>query len=99
MGGKYGTKETQDLLYLVKCVALPIVREVKKDGFQPTDLGAFLKSPEFEAALKPAIEGTENVPAELAELDLLDDLALGKYAYGIVMDIVQEIRAAQKAAA
>jgi hypothetical protein len=96
MAGQYGTKETQELLYLVKCIALPIVREVKKDGFQKTDLLAFLKSAEFEKALEPAIAGADAVPSELGELDLRDNLALGRYAYDTVMDIVEEIRATTK---
>ncbi len=93
MGGKYGTKETQELLYLVKCVALPIVREAKKDGWQASDLGAFLKSAEFEEALGPAFEGVEGVANELTELDLRDDLALGRYVYGVVTDIIEELKA------
>lgn len=93
MAGTYGTKETQELLYVVKVAALAVIREAKKDGWQITDLGAFLKSAEFEAALSPALQGIEQVPEELAELDLRDDLALGRYAYSTVMDIVQELRA------
>lgn len=94
MAGKYGTKETQELLYATKVAILAVVRESKKDGWQVTDLGAFLKSAEFETAIGPALEGVEVVPEELAELDFRDDLALGRYAYGVVMDIVQELRAA-----
>ncbi len=93
MAGKYGVKETQELLYMVKAAALSIIREVKKDGFQLTDIGAFLKSAEFETAVVLAITGIEQVPEELAELDLRDDLALGRYIYGVVMDVVQELRA------
>jgi hypothetical protein len=95
MGGKLGTKETQDLLYLVKVSTLVVLREVMKDGFQPQDLGAVLKSPEFEAALKEAMANVTQVPAELTELDLFDDLALGRYVYGMVTDIVAELKAAK----
>lgn len=96
MGGKHGTKETAECLYLVKVVALTVIREVKRDGFQVTDLGAFLKSAEFETALTAALTGVDEVPAELAELDLRDDLALGRAVYGVVTDVVQELRAAPK---
>lgn len=98
MAGQFGTKETKELLYLVKCITLPIVREAKKDGFQATDILAFVKSPEFEAAVMPAVDGAELIDDEFAEIDVLDGLSLGKYVYGLVMDIVEEVRAAQKKA-
>lgn len=93
MAGKYGTKETQELLYATKVAILAVVREAKKDGWQPTDLGAFLKSAEFEAAVGPAVQGAEGVIDELGELDIWDDLVLGKYVYSMVTDIVGELRA------
>ena len=96
MSGKYGTKETQDLLDLVKVTAICILKEVKKDGFQPADLGAFLKSADFEAALKPALENVALVPVELTELDLWDDLALAKYGYGVWQEVQAELKAVVK---
>lgn len=92
MGGQHGTKETEDCLYLAKVVALNVLREVKRDGFQVTDLGAFLKSAEFEKAVTLALENVDLVKNEVAELDFFDGLHLGRYAYLMAMDILGEIR-------
>ena len=93
MGGKYGTKETKDCLYLGKVVTLCILREVRKDGFQAKDLGAFLKSGEFEVAVKEAVTNIDQVLLEVAELDFFDGLDLGKYAYSMTNDILDEVKA------
>ncbi len=82
MGGKYGTKESKEILDLVKAVGVSIAVASKKDGWQKSDLLAFLKSPEVEAALKPAIDGAELVAAEVTEIDVMDGLALGLIAAG-----------------
>lgn len=96
MGGKYGTKETIEVIVLGKVVTLAILAEVKKDGFQMQDLGAFLKSPEFEAAVRPAVENIDLVGPELAELDFFDGLALGKAAYAAADEVLAAIKAAVK---
>ncbi len=93
MGGKYSTKETEDLLNLAAAVAVAIIHEGKKDGWQPSDLIAFLKSPEVEAAIASAIEGIEKVPAELVELDVFDGLHLGRAAYAVGDKIVDALKA------
>lgn len=96
MGGKYGTKETKEVVTLGKVVTLAILAEVKKDGFQAKDLGAFLKSPEFEAAVRPAVENVELVGPELAELDFFDGLDLGKHTYACITDILDAVKATVK---
>jgi hypothetical protein len=88
MGGKYGVKNLKEVLTLGTVVTVCIVKEVLKDGFQVTDLGAFLKSPEFEAAVKPAVEGVEQVPLEATELDLFDGLELSRHAYTCVTQVL-----------
>lgn len=93
MGGKHGTKNVKDCLYLGKVVTLCILREVKKDGFQYKDLGAFLKSAEFEAAVAEAVKDVDQVVPELTELDFFDGLDLGKYVYSSVNDILDELKA------
>ncbi len=90
-------KETTDILYLTKVVVLNVVREIAKDGFQIADLGAFLKSAEFEKALGDAVTGADQVIGEVSNLSLMDDLAIARYVYNMAMDIVQEVKAAKKA--
>ena len=96
MGGKYGVKETKEVVTLAEVVTVAILQEVKKDGFQVADLGAFLKSADFEKAVAPALQGIENVPAELTELDLFDGLELGKHTYGMVQNVLGVMKAGAK---
>lgn len=93
MGGKYGVKETKDCLYLSKVITLCVLREVKKDGFQIRDLGAFLKSGEFEGAVGEALKDIDKVDDEVLELDFRDGLELSRYVYGMADDILDEVRA------
>lgn len=90
-------KETTDILYLTKVIVLNIVREIAKDGFQVSDIGAFLKSGEFEKALQEAIAGADKVLGEVSNLSLMDDLSLARYVYNMAMDIVGEVKAAKAA--
>ncbi len=92
MSGKFGVKATLEVLKLTKVVALSILAEVAKDGWQPSDLGAFLKSPDFEAVLKPVVADLAAVPAELTELDLWDDLELGKTVYATVQEVIAALK-------
>lgn len=96
MSGKFGVKATEEVLVLVKTVALSIIAEVSKDGYQMTDLLAFLKSPELEKSLAPVVKDLTMVPAELTELDVWDDIELGKFAYGIVQELVGALKTVVK---
>lgn len=93
MGGKFGTKNSKEVLTLGKVVTQVILQEVRKDGFQPKDLTAFLKSPAFEAAVKPAVEEIDLVDDELTELDFFDGLDLSKHVYACVSDIIDTLKA------
>ncbi|MCP3681737.1 MAG: hypothetical protein GY861_03515 [bacterium] len=86
-----GIKETKEVMALVKAIAIPILKEVKKDGFQPQDILAFIGSPGFTAALQPAISGITQVPAEVADISVMEGLELGKYVYDIVQEIMAEV--------
>jgi len=87
-----GIKETQDVLKLVGVVAKSIVKEVKKDGFQLEDLAAFLQSPEWADALKEALKDVQAIPAEIADISLLEGLELGKDVYDLVADVLAELK-------
>lgn len=93
MAGKYGVEESKDVLdFAIGVVAKEIVKEIKRDGFQVTDLGAFLKSPEFETKLAQALDGIQLVPSEMTEVDLFDGINLGRHAYGLIVDLMEEIK-------
>ncbi len=97
MAGKYDVHNTEELLTLVKLATISILQAIAKDGFQPKDLAAFLKSGTFEAAIAPALKDAHLVIPELSELDMWDGVQLAKFAYGQMDDILTEIKLAGKA--
>lgn len=88
MGGKYGVKETKEVLNLVRVVMVPVLKAVAKDGFQVSDVLLGLSGPEFDAALAAAVQDLGLVVSEVAELDLMDDFELGRYAVPLVRELV-----------
>ena len=96
MGGQFGTANTEEVLNVVKVAVLAVLQEAKRDGWQPKDLGAFLKSSAFEAALAPALKDVGLVPAELTELDFFDGLRLARYGYGVMDDVLDALKGAIK---
>lgn len=96
MGGQFGTANTEEVLTVIKAAVVAVLREAKRDGWQPKDLGAFLKSADFEAALAPALKDIEKVPAELTELDFFDGLRLARFGYGVMDDVLDELKQAVK---
>ena len=73
-----GIKNTKEVLSLVRIVALSVIGEIKKDGFQPSDLTRFMQSDDFLAILKPAVEGIELVDDELKDIDWVEGYDLSK---------------------
>lgn len=97
MGGKHSVKNLKEILTVVKVASIVVIREVVKDGYQHKDLGAFLKSPEFEAAIKPAIEDAHLAVSEVTELDFFDGLDLGRHVYTMADEILDELKKLKKA--
>ncbi len=98
MGGMYGVKATESAIDLTMVVAVAIIQEAQKSGWKWSDLPAFLKSPKLEEALKPVIATATAIPSEIGELDLWDDIELGRYVYGKVQQLVEEIKKVPKGA-
>lgn len=86
-----GIKETKEVLDLVEALGVAIAVEVKKDGFQPKDLAAFLKSEEFMSKVQPAIDKVEQVPNELADLDFIESIQLARHGYGNMEKILEAL--------
>lgn len=77
-------KETKEMLALVKVIVTETCKAVKAEGFQAQDLVAFLQSPEFEPKLQEAVEGVEQIPAEIDDVGILEGVSLAKELAGIV---------------
>lgn len=81
-------KETKEIVELVSEILKPILVEVKRDGFQPKDLGAFLSSPGFQAAILPALSGISEVSAELKAAKPLD---LAELITSAIFKVLREV--------
>jgi len=98
MAGKYGVKETKELVTLGFVLA-GVVAVQLKDGFQPgEDVVAvatkLTSSPEIQAAIASALDGLSQAPAEIQELDWLDMLELAKHSLGCLGNLKGALKAA-----
>lgn len=87
-----GVKETKDIVTLGKVVTVHLVQQICKDGFQWSDIGQMLQSPELAAAVQEAVDGFEKVPGEVSDIGLLDGLELGKHFYTCGMEVVAALK-------
>lgn len=93
MGGKYGVKETREgILALV--VLGKFVADRLKDGVQLDDALALgqklIADPKFKDVIAAGVQGADQIPKEVSELDLADGLELAK----VIPDILAELQAA-----
>lgn len=87
---------TEQELNLIKVVVTSILLQAQTDGWKWADLPAFLKSPNFGQAVVQAVAAAPKVPGELTDLSLLDDIELGKYVYGMVTEILADLKKVKK---
>lgn len=82
-----GTKNTKEVIKLAIETVKPIVQAIKKDGFQPADLIAFLKSEGFHEALKPALDDVYMIVPELTTLNFFEIMSLLKFVFSELKEI------------
>jgi hypothetical protein len=58
------------LINLCFSIAIPILEESKKDGFQWTDLLSFINSEDFKKSFSDIINDVKDLPAEIKDIDL-----------------------------
>lgn len=76
---------------LLKFAGIAIAQEIAKDGFQPIDLLAPLKSNEFNAALQPVVKNYKELVIELSDISWQEGLDLVQGAYKGYKDLKTEI--------
>lgn len=86
-----GIKETKEMISLVGFIAVHICKEIKKDGFQYTDLVSYLKSDEFDAVLKPAVDGALMIPAEVTDIGFFEGVELSRHIYDVVVEEILKV--------
>lgn len=92
MGGVYSVQNTKEMVTLAKVVTVQLVKGSKVDGFQLADLAELLKSPEFLAAVGPALADASKIVDEAKEVDFMDGLELGKHVYSAVMEVLDALK-------
>jgi hypothetical protein len=76
----HGIKETKEAIVLGFAVA-KLFKGHLADGFQPSDVLKIVEdalTPEFVAQVKLAVEGMEQIGAEVKDADLFEGLELAK---------------------
>jgi len=80
----HNLKEVMKLGFVVSAV---LIKQLK-DGFQITDIPAFLASEELRAAVAPAVEGITEIPGEIADISLVEGMELGIFAVNEVRKLI-----------
>lgn len=89
MDEKKSVKNLKEVIGLVFVIVIAILKEVKKDGFQVSDLFVFLSSQEFQSQITPAIEGVTEIPAEVKDMDANEGIQLGVEVLFYVKAIIE----------
>jgi hypothetical protein len=80
----------KEVLRLVFAIAVPIIKESRKDGFQWTDILAFLGSEDFKATIGPALTDLGEIPAELKDFSLEEGFELA----GVTLEEIRKLLSA-----
>jgi hypothetical protein len=94
MAGTYGTDAISNALSTIKIAAIANIQAVAKDGFQVSDLVAFVSSPTFQAHAKQTFDEKALIMLEAGELDAFDKIAIGWHVYLCLKDLTTEIKIA-----
>jgi len=81
-------KNTKEVLSLVFYIIKPIIREIKKDGFQFTDLVTFMGDEEFQQHLQDAINDVGGIPDEIRNFSLKEGFELSAFLVDEVKDLI-----------
>jgi hypothetical protein len=88
---KVGIKESLDVLEAMKVIG-PKVIVALKDGAQMGDLVIAL-DPAVRAAAASAVDGAAQIPAELGDLDINEDVQLAEKAFEVAKAILAAVKA------
>jgi hypothetical protein len=82
-----GIQETLDLIQALGTVGVALRRAVA-DGVQPTDVLLLVADPAVREALEAAATGAQQIPDEVADLDLREAGVLSQAALSAVQDVI-----------
>lgn len=82
----------KELLGVLFDIAVPIIQESKKDGFQWTDIFAFMSSEQFKNEFGPMIKDLPLLGAEFSDFTVEEGFELAVYLMGkskMIMDALK----------
>jgi hypothetical protein len=80
------------LITLVFSIAIPILKEAKKDGFQWPDLLSFIGSEDFKESFATIINEIKDLPAEVKDIDLEEAFQLIGLSVEKTKDLILSIK-------
>jgi len=84
MCGKKGINNIKEILELLFLISVPIINEIRKDGFQPSDLMAFLEDPDFREHLISMVTEIGEIPHEINKVGPIETFKLGKFLLNVI---------------
>lgn len=91
MSDKKGVDNVKEVLELMFLIVTPILEEIKKDGFQPSDLLAFLDDPAFRDHLVAAVVNINELPSEIKNIGMLETFELGRFLINEIRGIIKKM--------
>lgn len=86
-----GIEETIDIVQVVKTMAVEVAERVK-DGVSPSDAVSLALDGDLREALVEAYQGANDVPGEIADLDMDEIEQLVDEAKSIPFAVLRELR-------
>lgn len=82
----------KSLLKLCFSIAIPIVKEAKKDGFQWTDIISFIGTDEFKAELSIVLKEMPELKAEFQDFTLEEGFELAGTTLTEIKNLIDAIK-------
>jgi hypothetical protein len=87
-----GNQELKEIVSLAFSMIIPIVQEAKRDGFQASDLIAFVDSEDFKSQLQLALKDVRQIVPEVLDLDFEEAFDLSAHVLNQVKMLVIELK-------
>lgn len=91
-----GVKEIKEVIDGSAALVVAVAKKLK-DGFQASDVSELISEvlkgdSELKAKLQAAIDGIGQVPAEAADISILEGLSLGSHVLGKIKEVGESLK-------
>jgi len=81
----------KEVLGLAFAITKPILKAAKANGFQWTDLLAFMASDEFKAEVGPALEGMSDIGNEFKDFTVKEGFELSRFSLQEIEELLDAV--------